>query len=146
MMEIDDAVEIWEKVDDGAIPPLLNKSAIRRILTNHIQISDKTIDFLDIVFYCILRRIVKECQKRDIKRVSVDDIKSILSDDNHMTFNIGSVIYKTIEMDNLEDIVADKVFKKIVMRTFGSAISDTTKEEFDFESAEFPIEDGEEHG
>ena len=139
---IDKADEIWGKTDDGSIPPLLNKTAVRKVLSKHIQISDRTINFLDVVFFCILRVVVKECKKRDIKRMSIENVKEILTEDKNYVFNIGSVIYKNAEMDELEDIIVDRVFKKIVMRTFGSAITEANKEEFDFEEAEFPTEDG----
>lgn len=145
--QVAEAEEMWNGVDDGSVPSLLNKTAVRKVLSDRVQVSDYTINFLDITFYCILKFITSECEKRCIKRLTWEHIRDILSEERGVVFNIGNITYKNAELEEMEDHLVERVFKKIVMRTFGSAITEANKkEEFAFEEAEFPAEDGVENG
>lgn len=127
------AVEVWNRRDNIEIPRLINKTAVRKIMNT--QVSDQTIDFIELVMVCLLRTIVKGADDRGIKRIGVSHVQEILSDDKEMHFDVGAVVYNHIDVGELENKITNNILSRIIGNAF-------KRKEIDLRAVDFSDMDG----
>jgi len=146
--QVKEAVKLWGQVEDTT-PRLLNKTAIRKVVADEIQISDQAIDFFDFVVYVLLKFIIRQSRIRSIKRLSAKNIRDILAEDMDIHLVVGSITYQEIKGYDIDEIVT-KVYDRIIENTVKQPtvkIVKEKKESLNFDDIEFPDDmDGEEDG